>query len=526
MSTETVYYLLPELLLIVVATLIYLGGAFAGPRRTWTGFAVLGIIVAGIALFQQRGLFLLSGTDALSPLARFDSSGMPIAADLFGQYVRWLTLLVGLLFVLLSSRPGRDVPPAEYLGTLLMALAGVMLVGSARELVLLFLGLELLSIPTYILLYVGRKDVGSQESATKYFFLSILSSALLLYGFSFLYGIAGSTNLAVVREVLARGSGDLAGSRLLARIAMVLVFAGLGFRFTAVPFHFYAPDVYQGTTNGNAGFLSVFPKIAGFVALVRVLLIAMPNMETFGWRVALILAALTMTLGNVLALWQDNFRRLMAYSSIAHAGYMLIGISVGFATAGGESGGSFDGTGAMLFYLAVYAFATTGTFAALAYLGQPDRQVDGVDELAGVGRTHPWAGLAIAVFMFSLAGLPPLAGFWGKLALFASALGVDGTSAANSSPRIWFIVLAVIGGLNAAIASAYYLRIIGVVYFRSPVSALKAQGGRGPAAAMLLGAALVVLLGLYPIPLFSKSSDASQSAGALPPSAPKAIAAR
>ena len=511
MSTESVWYLLPELLLIAVGTLIYIGGAVLPERRcTWTGVAIAGLLAAGLALCRQYdALYWPVGAKTPELTA---SIGGPLVADLLGQYIRWLTLLVGLLFVMLSARSGKGVPAAEFLGTLVMATAGVMLVSSARDLVLMFMGLELLSIPTYVLLYLGRNDAAAQESTVKYFYLSILSSALLLYGFSFLYGLCGSTDLTSLRTVMALGGEQLADSRLFARVALVLVFAGLGFRITAVPFHFYAPDVYQGTTNGNAGLLAVFPKIAGFVALVRIVAIAMPGMEPFGWRVALILAVLTMTVGNLLALWQDNIRRLMAYSSIAHGGYMLIGLAAAFGatSAGGQI--SVDGIAALLFYLAVYVIATTGVFAALVYLGQPDRQVDGVDELAGLGRTHPWAGLAMAVFMFSLAGIPPLAGFWGKLTLFASALGVDGSKMGASPLRPWFISLAVIGALNAAVAAAYYLRVVGLVYFRQPAAQLKAQGGRGAYAAMLISAVLVVLLGCYPAPLVDGSNAASESA--------------
>jgi NADH-quinone oxidoreductase subunit N len=517
-STETILFLLPELLLIACATAIYVGGAFAPRHVGWSLLAVAGVVGAAVAL-------------AIEPASVAEAMGMskasPLVADAMGQYVRWLTLVAGLLFVLMSLRQGQNVPATEYLGTLLMALAGVMLVGSARELVLLFLGLELLSIPTYVLLYLGRRDLASQESAVKYFFLSILSSAFLLYGFSFLYGVAGSTDLAVARAIFSAPADQLGHWRLLAQVSLALIFAGLGFRIAAVPFHFYAPDVYQGTTNANAGLLAVFPKIVGFVALVRLLVVAMPGMEDFGWRVALVLAILTMTLGNVLALWQDNLRRLLAYSSIAHAGYMLIGLAAGFAAARAEqSATSFDGVGAMLFYLGVYVVATTGTFAALAYLGTPDRQIDHVDELAGVSREHPWAALAIAAFMFSLAGIPPLAGFWGKLTLFASALGIDGGAPAATPLRWWFVALTVIGALNAAVAAAYYLRIISVMYFRSSVGPVKAQGGWGAGLAMLGSAVLVLLLGCYPVPLVRTATAASESSRAFYGPAPvKAVAA-
>lgn len=494
MTGDAILYLLPELLLIAVATGIYVLGAFAASRTAWSCAAVGGIVAAGAALAMQNHSPALSGG--------------PLTADALALYGRWLALAVGLLFALLSSRVDADVPRPEFAGTLLMVVAGTMLVAAAGDLVLMFLGLELISIPTYLLLYIARRSPDSQEAAAKYFFLSVLSSAVLLYGLSFLYGVGGSTDLGEVRAAFAARAAA-GGLGPLAALALVLVFAGLGFRVAAAPFHFYAPDVYQGTTNGNAGLLSVVPKVAGFVALVRLTMLAMPGMEELGWRMALILAMLTMTVGNVLALWQDNVRRLMAYSSIAHAGYMLIGLAVGFAAAG-DAGrpAAVDGVGALLFYLSVYAVATTGTFAALAWLGRDGEQIDTVDQLAGLGRARPIAGLAIAAFMFSLAGVPPLAGFWGKLQLFLSALSVDSGGASVTPVQGWFLALAVVGVANAAIAAAYYLRIVGVMYFRSAeTDALSpAEGGAGAFAAMLLCAVLTLVLGVLPGPLLQQAT--------------------
>ena len=477
MSTESVWYLLPELLLIAVGTLIYIGGAFVPAHpKAWTGLAVLGLLAAGLcSAVEYETLYWPLVRRRPNSRLRWAARWWPIC----WAYIRWLTLFVGLLFVMLSARPGKNVPAAEYLGTLVMATAGVMLVSSARDLVLMFAGLELLSIPTYVLLYLGRSDAAGQESTVKYFYLSILSSALLLYGFSFLYGICGSTDLSALRNIMSLGGEQLADSRLFARIALVLVFAGLGFRVTAAPFHFYAPDVYQGTSNGNAGLLAVFPKIAGFVALVQHRGHRHAGHGTVRLRVALILAVLTMTVGNLLALWQDNIRRLLAYSSIAHGGYMLIGLAAAFGAT--SSGGqiSVDGIAALLFYLAVYALATTGTFAALFIWVSPIGNSTASTNWRAWARTHPWAGLALAVFMFSLAGIPPLAGFWGKLTLFASALGVDGGHMGQAHFAPGSFRWPSSACLNAAVAAAYYLRVIGLVYFRSPVSQLKAQGGGG-----------------------------------------------
>src|SRR5438874_6132475 len=358
--------------------------------------------------------------------------------------------------------------------------AGLMITALANELVLLFLGLELISIPTYVLLFLGRRDRASGEATMKYFYLSILSSALLLYGFSLLYGLGKTTLLAgTVAHPGIRASltalSPTAPLAPLASLALVLITAGLGFKLTIAPLQSYAPDVYQGTTSANAGLLAVAPKIAAIVGFIRLVIVAMPAVADFAWQLALILAILTMTIGNVCALWQRNVRRLMAYSSIAHGGYLLIGLAAAAAATTTGQAAYRGGTAAMLFYVAVYALATMGTFAALAYLGSSQREVNDVDELAGLARSQPVVAGALAVFMFSLAGLPPLAGFWGKLNLFGSAIQLATSGAAGVS--LWFTILAVIGALNAAVAAAYCLRIVAVMYFQSASIPLAAAGG-------------------------------------------------
>ncbi len=471
-------------MLIAVAVAIFMLGTLWESEGIWPWVALGGLIVAAIALAGQ------------SP----GSVGRPLVADHLAFYVRWLALGAGTLLMLLTTRPTGTPGTAEYVGLLLLTVAGMMLVTVANELVLIFVGLELVSIPTYILLYLGRNDVASQESATKYFFLSILASAILLYGFSFLYGTTGSTDLAAIRQRLA-GAGAAGGGLLtLAKIALVMIFAGLGFRITAVPFHFYAPDVYQGTTQANAGFLSVVPKIAGFMVLLRLVAVAMAGIGPYPWRIALVLAILTMTLGNLVALWQDNVRRLLAYSSIAQAGYMLIGLAACLAAAPGNAAAA-NGRGALLLYLLVYAAATIGAFAALDCLsGKGDRQIDGIDELAGLAWTAGWVrrflAWALALFFFSLTGIPPLAGFWGKLAVILSALN---TGAADSSTQGWFIALAVIGVLNAAVSAGYYLRVVGVIFFRTPLATPPTREEPGLSLlATALCAFLVLAIGVMP----------------------------
>jgi NADH-quinone oxidoreductase subunit N len=394
-------------------------------------------------------------------------------------------------------------------------LAGLMLVAGASELVVLFLGLELISIPTYVLLSLGPRARAGQEATLKYFFLSILSSAVLLYGFSLLYSVTGVTQL---REIYVRldGAGQALSLQALVPLAFLLIVAGLGFKIAAVPFHFYAPDVYEGTSYLNAGLLAVVPKVAGLVALIRVTAAIMPAAHHVGWQVFLVLALLTMTLGNAVALWQSNIRRLLAYSSIAHTGYLLIGVTVWTAAMSvGDVATSLVGLSATLLYLVVYAVASLGTFAALSSVGDPPDPLDKIDGLVGLSKTNRGSALMIAVFMFSLMGLPPLAGFWGKLGLFAGAVRLRGEESGlfgYGSLQGWLLFLAIAGVLNAAVAAAYYLRVVAVMYFVSPGSVRRRSGGLGAALATACCAAAAVLIGVYPGPLVKATEVVAVSA--------------
>jgi NADH-quinone oxidoreductase subunit N len=519
-SLDVISFLSAEIVLVVAALAIFMGGAFSASNKLWASLALGAILFAAASLWScggnERylqhtasrmvqpngpGSQVLESTVARQ-IAAFAATG-PVVADPLSTYGRWFALCAGAVMVLMAWRPLVDGGTPEYLGSLLLIIAGLMLVASAANLVMLFVGLELISIPTYILLSLGRRDPAGQEAAAKYFFLSVLSSGIFLYGVSFLYGTTGTMQIAgALHPPVAASEFGL----ILSKMAMVLIVAGLCFRVTAVPFHFYAPDVFQGTIQANAALLSVLPKAAGLIALVRLVVVGMPDIGPYAWKIFLAISILTMTLGNVLALWQDNVRRLFAYSSVANAGYMLIGLAVGLAP--GTAGGFWDGLGATFFYLCVYAAATLGTFAVFAYLGRERQQIESVEELAGLGRTHPVMAAALAVCMFSLAGLPPVAGIWGKLLLFGSALNVE--SASGGPLRPWFIALAVIGVLNAAVAAYYYLRLVSLMYFRAPLAAPKAEGGTGAYVAALICSLAVLVLFFYPGPLIKGCAEAGQ----------------
>jgi NADH-quinone oxidoreductase subunit N len=511
---DTFVVLLPQTVLAGLACLFFLGGTIRTSPRLWGPLALVALVLsAGALLYTAQVDFSHVDQDKLRMLA---ISRTPLSLGF-----QWVSLVIGALFVLFSMQSqSESKTAAEFYGLLLFVLAGLMLVSAAADLVLLFLALELISVPTYVLLYLGRHDYASQEAATKYFLLSIFSAAVLLYGFAFLYGLAGTTRLEGIANVLAdayasnQSGNPNSGGSALGIIALVLITAGLGFKITAIPFHFYAPDVYEGTTAFNAGLLAVVPKAAGFIALIRVVSESMVGFEITGQQLVLILAGITMTGGNCLALLQTNVRRLLAYSSIAHAGYMLIGIAVGFwedwnprLSLEGDSllpgDGLPSGVHATVFYLLAYSLTNAGLFGVLIYLGRPGRQIEHVDDLTGLARTHPFVAVSAALFLFSLAGIPPLPGFWAKLSIFSTALSVRQiTTGTGFAVHPAFAVLAVIGVINAAIGAVYYLRLVSAMFLNDPLSTARPAGGRPAFIGVALSAALVVVFGIMPRPVF------------------------
>jgi NADH-quinone oxidoreductase subunit N len=490
--------IVPEIILFAGACVLFMGATFRGGRDRWASVAVVTVILAGLALWYSGAWDVPISSKAAS-----------VVLDPFAVFVKVFALAGGLVLVLVSWNEIPDRHAAEYHACLLLIIAGACLTGGANELVTLFLALELISIPTYVLLYLPRYDNAAQEAAVKYFLLSVFSSALLLFGFSYLYGLAGTTNLPALQEAL-QSSGRESMAELfdperrdalpiIALVALAMVVGGLGFRITAVPFHFYAPDVYQGTPAIVAALLAFIPKAAGFFAFCRLLGFVGDFHGTSAWildgRVSMIfysLAAVSMTLGNMLALLQDNIKRLLAYSSVAHAGYMLIGLTVAQSLQEGDTGG----VDAVLFYLVAYGAMTVGAFAVVAYLSTRERPVETVDDLAGLGVSRPVVALLMSVFLLSLIGIPLTAGFAGKLLLFWGALTVP----AGNHPWL-FTGLAFLGAINAGIASWYYLRILAVMYFRTALRPLEKRQSLAGLATLWICALLTIAFGVYPDPL-------------------------
>jgi NADH-quinone oxidoreductase subunit N len=456
--------ILPEAALGLTACVLFLGGTVRANRHLWAGVALVGLIVAGV-------LLLVSESSYTSDLRSAAVYAGPLAGDALTRMLKWLALATGVVLVLLSWNEVPDSFAAEYHACLLVIIAGLALTAAANDLILLFVALELISIPTYVLMYLPRRDHAAQEAAVKYFLLSLFSSAFTLFGFSYLYGIGGTTNLPGLYSALSAGSSEVSG---LAVTALVMIAVGLGFRITAVPFHFYAPDVYQGTPTVVAALLAYVPKLGGFAALIRVFGFVLPGQADAAAGTGLseqvpillwFLAAISMFLGNILGLLQDNLKRLLAYSSVAHSGYMLIALAVAPYLGSGTSALS-----ALLFYLVAYGLMTVGAFAVIAYLSTPERPVETVEDLAGLSRSHPHTAALMAIFLFSLIGIPLTAGFTGKLMIFFGAMAVPTPEQATL-----FRILALLGVINAAIGAWYYLRILAVMYLRTPLVPLAPQ---------------------------------------------------
>jgi NADH-quinone oxidoreductase subunit N len=406
-----------------------------------------------------------------------------MVADGYALFLNLVILTAAALAILFSVEyTGRvGLARGEYYTLLLLSTTGMMLLTASINLMTIFMALEILSISLYVLVGLNRAELRSTEAALKYFLLGAFASGFLLYGMALLYGQTGTTSLASLHDYAASLGGEFPP---LLMVGLGLMIVGFGFKVALVPFHMWTPDAYEGAPTSVTAFMSVGAKTAGFAALGRVVLYALGDLNGEWVWVLAVLSALTMTVGNLAALRQTNLKRMLAYSSIAHAGYILVGVA-----AYNELG-----TSAMLFYLFAYAFMNVGAFAILIAVGRFDSSAEGgetLNDLAGLAARKPWLAAAMTLFMLSLAGVPPLVGFLAKFNVF---------SAAVQAGLVW---LAVFGVVNSVISAYYYLRVVVVMYMKegqpaeetaSPVClALKVGVG--------LAAVAIVVLGLWPGPI-------------------------
>lgn len=463
----------PELILAGAAVLCILADLFwKDPDKSlcWI-LAAMGIVGALAATILSWGI----RQTGFYELVRMDN---------FSNFFNLIFLASGLLTLFLSDGFVRRerIAAGEYYSLLLVCLCGMLFMASSNDLMTVFVGLELMSIPVYILSGLLKSEPKSPEAALKYLLLGAFASAFLLFGIALTYGAAGTTNLPALLEKVSRG-GLGASPMFLAGAGFLLV--GLGFKVSLVPFHMWTPDVYEGAPTSVTAFMSVAVKAAGFSILIRIVVLSLQPLAADWSRIFWCLAVATMVLGNVVALVQENIKRMLAYSSIAHAGYVLVALTPGTET----------GVKAALIYLFIYFLMNLGAFGVVIALSRKgDRGVQ-IEEYAGLARKHPVYGLVMAVFMFSLAGIPPTGGFIGKFYAF---------SAAVQAGYIW---LAVIGVLMSAVSAYFYLRVLVVMYMHEPAVQAEAPEPRfadlpgaafGLVVSLLLCTVAVLALGVWP----------------------------
>jgi NADH-quinone oxidoreductase subunit N len=509
--------LLPELLVAVAGVVVMLVDAFT--RRRDQRWVTGGVSLAGLGAAAIACVYLWGAGDEV-PASAFNGmlvlDPLRLSFTLVFLVVSALTVLVSMIWV-----ERERLPAGEFHTLLLFATVGMMLMASGGDLVMLFLGLEILSISTYVMAGFRKSDVRSNESSMKYFILGSFSSAFLLYGIALVYGATAHTITADGRQALAAGTTNIAEIAerindglypplLFAGAAMLLI--GFGFKIATAPFHVWTPDVYEGAPTPVTAFMAAGPKAAGFAAFMRVFLFAFPFIAASGaadrtgeqlhlsWVLALeVLAILTMTVGNVVALVQDNVKRMLAYSSIAHAGYALVGfVAAGAAT---DAAQQWDAVSAVVFYMLVYSVMNLGAFAVVTLIARAgDRRTD-FEDYRGIGFRSPALSLTLSLFLLSLIGIPLTAGFMGKVLVFGEAL------------KQGFYALVVIGVLNSAVSVYYYLRLVVVMFFRERTTEWPAPSIPASLAVVLvITTAGVILLGVAPGPVVDALRGAQTSA--------------
>jgi NADH-quinone oxidoreductase subunit N len=480
-SLTDFYYILPELVLTVGALLVLIADV-ALPKSQRAALAWVTLLALG-----ATALSLLPFTSTRVEVAH----GL-MAVDQFALFFKVVFLFSAAITVLMSIRylAVEGASPGEYYFLILCATLGMFVMAGGIDLITIFIGLETMAVSFYILAGFIKPNQRSNEAAVKYFLLGAFSLGILLYGMSLMYGLSGTTNLRTMATVF---TGQEQDPRLV--LAVILVVAGVGFKIAAVPFHMWAPDVYEGAPTPITAFLSVGSKAASFAMVIRIFVEGLPSMNA-DWRLLFeVLAIVTMTVGNVAAVTQTNIKRMLAYSSIAHAGYILIGIVAWTPT-------NPRGITAALIYLLIYSFMQLGAFAVVVMLRRQDVVGDELKDFSGLAFRNPFAAFAMLLFMLSLGGIPPTAGFMGKFWLFSAAIDAQ------------YYGLALIGVLNSAISLYYYIRIVVFMYLKKET--IGSQPTTSPALAVVLGVAVLgtLVIGVYPRLLFEVAELSARTLGA------------
>ena len=472
--------ILPELLLACAGMALLLVGAFGGERR------VRSISWAAVAALVACMVFVI----VLRPVPeRFVILANLFVADRFAVFMKCLALAGSALAIVMSMafNEREKIARFEYPVLIMFATLGMMMMISANDLIALYLGLELQSLSLYVVAAFHRDSLRSTEAGLKYFVLGALSSGMLLYGASLIYGSLGTTNFDVLAEALSgMQTADLAIGPI---IGLVFLLVGLAFKVAAFPFHMWTPDVYEGAPTPVTAFFAAAPKLAAMALLVRVLVGPFRDMAGDWQQIVVALSIGSMLLGAFAAINQSNIKRLMAYSGIGNIGYALVGLAAA----------NQAGIEAVVIYMTIYLAMVIGTFCCILCMRMNGRMVEGIDDLKGLAKTNPAMALALAVFMFSMAGIPPLAGFFGKLYVFLAAIQAE------------LYTLAVIGVLSSVVAAFYYIRIVRVMYFEEPVEAFDRPIGGEMVAIQTVTGLLVLLFFVWPVPLLAAAQIAVAS---------------
>ena len=450
---------MPEIVMTCLALLILLADLVIKRKETIAFLSIVSVAVV---------TYLLAGSSGITFNGMFIADGYSLFFKLIFMLNVILTVLISVKYIAIEK-----VNFGEYYSLILFSTLGMMLMASAGDLITLYLGLELMALSTYVLAGFLRHDIKSNEAAMKYFLLGAFASAFLLYGISMIYGLTGTTDLHAISSYISQKG--LSGNPVL-MLSMIMFAVAFSFKIAAVPFHMWAPDVYEGAPTSITAFMSVGPKAAGFAVLGRVFMVAFSSAQIEWAEIFVPISILTMAVGNIIALSQTNIKRMLAYSSIAHAGYMLLGIIAGTP----------EGMASVLNYLFIYAFMNIGAFAVVIMLRSEGFKGDNISDYEGLAKTHPLAAALMLVFMFSLTGIPPTAGFMGKFYIFMSAISAGYT---------WLAVTAVI---FSAISAYFYLRIVMYMYMKEPKTAVQLSVSPGIALALTITVIAVLLIGVLP----------------------------
>ncbi|TCR62661.1 NADH-quinone oxidoreductase subunit NuoN [Bosea sp. BK604] len=464
---------LPEIILAIGAIAMVLVGALRGESATRL------LEGAALALLALALVLVLSGT---GKAVTFNGA---FVADSFARFMKALTLIGAAAAILLSSDYMRRDGSMRFEFPILVVLAtiGMMMMISASDLIGLYVGLELQSLALYVVAAFDRDNAKSTEAGLKYFVLGALSSGMLLYGSSLVYGFTGTVTYTGIAQAI---HGEHVGIGLI--FGIVFVAAGTAFKISAVPFHMWTPDVYEGAPTPVAAFFASAPKMAAMAMIVRVFVGAFPAALHEWQQIIIFMSIASMALGAFAAIGQSNIKRLLAYSSIANMGYALVGLAAGTA----------DGVQGVITYMAIYLATTLAAFACVLMMRRDGKPIEEISELAGLSRTNPWMAFALAMMMFSLAGIPPLAGFWAKFYVFAAAINAK------------LYVLAVVGVVTSVVGAYYYLRVVKIIYFDDAKPAFE-RADLAVRFVLLVSAIFVFALSFVPGPLFNAAEAAAKS---------------